>query len=187
MNLFVDTEFTHLSKDADLICMACVSENGDTFYAEFNDFDEDKVSDWVKENVYPHLRFRDRLTEVIGSSGEPDYVTSPNFQFKGNKSMVAHAFNQWLLDRGCTGIDYKMWFDFPVFDWILITEMFGGYDKFPPYIVSRPLDISVLFEDRTGDCAQSRESFAGATKDSMHDALADAWVLKKCYEILMDK
>ena len=55
MEIFLDTEFTGLQQDADLISVAMVSEDDRWFYAEFTDFDAAKLSDWHKENVLPYL------------------------------------------------------------------------------------------------------------------------------------
>ena len=55
MNLYFDTEFTGLVPGTTLISLGIVSENGDKFYAEFNDYNEDLVDDWVRENVISKL------------------------------------------------------------------------------------------------------------------------------------
>ena len=55
MKIFFDEEFTGLTKDNDLISVGLISENNDIFYAEFSDYDINKCSDWVKENVIANL------------------------------------------------------------------------------------------------------------------------------------
>ena len=54
MKLFLDTEFTDLLPDAQLISIGCVTEAGEQFYAE-TQFDALLASDWVCENVIIHL------------------------------------------------------------------------------------------------------------------------------------
>lgn len=55
MRVFFDTEFTDLTADADLISLGFVSENGPTLYLELSDWDQGKVSDFVRESVLPRL------------------------------------------------------------------------------------------------------------------------------------
>jgi hypothetical protein len=58
MKLFLDTEFTNLVKgQSDLISIALVAENGNSFYAEFSDTYQLKdCSNFVKEFVLPWLK-----------------------------------------------------------------------------------------------------------------------------------
>ncbi|SFN90457.1 protein of unknown function [Formivibrio citricus] len=57
MLLFLDTEFTGLDQpNPSLISLALVKEDGDFFYAELPpSFYTHRASDWVQENVLPHL------------------------------------------------------------------------------------------------------------------------------------
>lgn len=55
MRLFMDTEFTGLHKHAHLISIGIVSEDGRTFYAEFNDYPESQVDEWIRKNVIENL------------------------------------------------------------------------------------------------------------------------------------
>lgn len=57
MKVFFDTEFTGLHKDTTLISIGAISEDGRTFYAELNDYDESQVDDWIRENVINNLQF----------------------------------------------------------------------------------------------------------------------------------
>jgi len=180
LNIFFDTEFTDLDKNAELISLGCISENNDTFYAEFY-YDESKTSEWVKKNVIPNLLFND-IAETLIRETKPNKLV---YELKAGKETVCKSLQKWLMKIGYVGVNHKFWADFPVFDWIMFTDLFGGIDKFPDFILSRPLDISVLFEIATGDCTQNRERFVGANKDEAHNALFDAKVLKKCYDKLM--
>lgn len=54
--IFLDTEFTHLGQDADLISIGLVSECGNTFYAEVKEVNKVKCSQFVLDNVLPNLR-----------------------------------------------------------------------------------------------------------------------------------
>lgn len=55
MNLYFDTEFTGLHKDATLISIGIVSEDNKKFYAEFVDFDREQIDEWINANVLENL------------------------------------------------------------------------------------------------------------------------------------
>ena len=55
MKIFIDTEFTDLV-DMDLISIGLVTEAGQEFYAERDDFDVGLCNDFVRSQVLPLLR-----------------------------------------------------------------------------------------------------------------------------------
>ena len=57
--IFLDTEFTGLHQHTTLISLALVSESGEEFYAEFNDYDRNQVDDWLEHNVIRHLEMKE--------------------------------------------------------------------------------------------------------------------------------
>jgi hypothetical protein len=75
MKFWFDTEFIDDGKTIDLISIGIVSEDGREYYAESMDCDLSKASDWVKENVIPHLKGNPKLRtqiafEILGFAGE---------------------------------------------------------------------------------------------------------------------
>ncbi len=55
MKLFLDSEFTSLTQDAELISVALVSDTDEIFYGEIDDYNKQKCSFFVKETVVPEL------------------------------------------------------------------------------------------------------------------------------------
>jgi len=57
MKYFIDTEFSERGRlfPIQLISIGIVAEDGRTFYAVSAEFDEENCSDWVKQNVLPHV------------------------------------------------------------------------------------------------------------------------------------
>lgn len=55
MKYFYDTEFIENGKTIDLISIGIVCEDGREYYAISREFDGEKASDWVKENVLARL------------------------------------------------------------------------------------------------------------------------------------
>lgn len=59
--VFFDTEFTGLQQDTDLISIGFVAEDGEELYIELNDFREEKLDDWLRENVIANLEYPKEL------------------------------------------------------------------------------------------------------------------------------
>ena len=55
MNIFFDTEFTGLHKNTTLISIGLISETGKTFYAEFTDYNNTQIDNWIENNVINNL------------------------------------------------------------------------------------------------------------------------------------
>jgi hypothetical protein len=55
MRIFFDTEFIEDGRTIDLLSIGMVREDGATFYAEADWADKRRASQWVKDNVLPHL------------------------------------------------------------------------------------------------------------------------------------
>src|SRR5258707_8359702 len=56
MRYWYDTEFVDDGKTIDLISIGMVAEDGREYYAESTEVNRDKANDWVRANVFPHLR-----------------------------------------------------------------------------------------------------------------------------------
>ena len=55
MLIFLDTEFTGLIADPQLISIGLVTLDGQEFYAELSNIDLTDVDFWIEENVLPQL------------------------------------------------------------------------------------------------------------------------------------
>lgn len=172
--IFFDTEFTGLHQDTTLISIGMVSENGETFYAELNDYDKSQVNAWIDENVIGNL--------TINYPGE-GFQASANrtcWEVKGNRRMVAGQVSAWLYRFG----KVEMWSDCLAYDWVLFNELFGGAFSAPANVYYIPFDICTIFKIRGIDPDVSREEYSDMS-GTKHNALYDAQVIKACYEKLM--
>jgi len=75
MRIWFDTEFIEDGRTIDLISIGMVREDGATFYAECAECDLGRADDWVRENVFPHLKGRktqraEIAKEIIKFAGE---------------------------------------------------------------------------------------------------------------------
>ena len=105
MKIYIDTEFIEAPNHLELISIGMVKPTGDTYYAISADFDSEKATDWVKENVINQL--------------EPDIEPKPLEVIK--EEMV--TFVGYLIPQ--------FWAYFASFDWVLIQWMYGGMGKLP--------------------------------------------------------
>lgn len=172
--LFFDTEFTGLHQDTTLISIGIVADTGETFYAEFKDYDQSQVDTWIQKNVIDNL--------IINYPGEGFQTTADRtcWEVKGTKKMVAGQLAAWLYRFEAV----ELWSDCLAYDWVLFCDLFGGAAHIPGNVYYIPFDICTLFKVRDVDPDISRESFSGMS-GVKHNALFDAKVIKACYEILM--
>ena len=159
MKIFFDTEFTGLHKNTTLISIGLISEDGKTFYAEFNDYDKSQLDDWIIEHVIKNLKGDQR-----------------------SKEEVKEELTKWLMQFD----EVEMWSDCLAYDWILFNDIFGHAFKIPENVYYIPFDICTLFKMKGIDPDINREEFSGINGDK-HNALHDAKVIKACYEKLERK
>lgn len=176
MKLFFDSEFTGLNKSAKLISLGIVSENNQTFYAEFADYGP--VNGWIEENVIANLQMSKCSpgTEVHG----PDA-----YAVKGAIEFVSDKLKNWLN----SGEEIQFWGDCIAWDWVLLVDLIAeykdGYPTMPNGVSYIPMDICPLFWKAGIDPDVSREMFACLPDlSSKHNALHDARIIRACFEKL---
>lgn len=172
MKLFLDSEFTGLHQDTTLISIGLVSEEGHTFYAEFDDFDLSQVDGWIKENVTDRLWIQN-----------PELKYDHNIAYHVDDSEgIRRELLAWLSQFE----HVEMWSDCLAYDWVLFCQLFGGAFSVPENIYYIPFDLATLFKVKGIDPNVNRETFAGiAVADNKHNALWDARIIKACYEKVM--
>ncbi|MEM9008289.1 MAG: 3'-5' exoribonuclease [Cyanobacteria bacterium P01_F01_bin.86] len=171
MRIFFDTEFTGLHQNTRLISMGLITEDERTFYAEFNDYDETQLNEWLRENVVPYLQFREANTVM------PE-LNLEHHKMKANRSAVAKVLAAWLAQFESV----EMWADYPAYDWVLFCDLFGGSFRLPQGIGYNPFDVATLLKIAGIDPHVDRKVFAGLSGMNLHNALDDAKLAKKCYE-----
>lgn len=176
MHLFLDCEFTELSRHASLISMAIYGDNKKYFYAELNDFDKSTLSPWVVENVMDKLEFKDHHEFF----DEQQNV----IKIKGSSLSVSESLKMWLNKFE----SIEMWGDVPHFDWVLFCDLFRGALNIPKNVHFICRDIATLFWIKEIDINIQRTEFANIKEDykfSQHNALFDAYTIKVCYDKLI--
>lgn len=174
MKIFFDTEFTGLQKNTTLISMGCVTETGETFYAEFKDYDRTQINDWLQENVIRNLCLLSTSEDLPTMTGDG----KGNVTIIGEKWQVARLFWEWVRHFD----NVEMWSDVLAYDWFLFRDLFSdGY--YPENVYYIPFDIATLMKIKGVDPDVNREEYAGI-EGKKHNALHDAKVIKACYERL---
>lgn len=194
MKVFIDTEFTGLHRETTLISLGMVAETGQTFYAEFSDFDESQLNGWLTENVVSKLLFwklKDAKLFQVERKRELfcNWDDQHNVEMLGNTDKVCQCIMKWLnsisKDPNCASEhSIEIWGDNIAFDWVLFCDLFGHALNLPPCIQYIPFDIATLFRDRGMNPELDRAQFAGMERkeQNIHNALWDAKVAKACYE-----
>ena len=183
--IYFDTEFTGLHQETTLISIGCITDDGKTFYAEYTDYNKDQVTDWIKENVFPGLKY-------VSMEGDVDPFMKKDvneFQAVGDKEYVKDAFWQWIGMLGSKEI--RMYSDCLSYDWILFNSYYADVKdgmndlRNINYI---PIDLCTDLYSANVDPDINREEFAEHEGDEeKHNALFDAKIIKMCHAKLRDE
>lgn len=172
--IFFDSEFTGLHQNTTLISIGLVAETGKTFYAEFTDYSERQVDNWIQENVINNLHLT--LLSVHGQSQRVGITHT----VKGDSYLIKNELTKWFTQFN----QVEIWSDCLSYDWVLFCELFGGAFKIPKNVYYIPFDICTLFKEKGIDPDVNREEYAGLEGGQKHNALWDAKVIQACYEKL---
>jgi hypothetical protein len=182
MNIYWDSEFTGLHQHTTLISIGFITENDLTFYAEFTDYAQDQVDEWLQKNILEKLKFG--LDKDVGFTKS---IYLPEVEIKGDSVLI----KEWLLHWFERFDHIDLWSDCLSYDWVLLSELIAdrslGYPKFPEiFNYHSPYDILTLFEAKQVPVKErDREKFSGMIGEE-HNALWDAKVIKACYEKLVE-
>lgn len=112
MKFYIDTEFHEDGPDNPirLISLAIVCQDGRELYLENLDYDKSAASDWLKQNVLPHLR--------------PAEYGVPFAEIGDRIKKFVH---------GCTGtmVRPEFWGYFADYDWVVMCQCFGRMIDLP--------------------------------------------------------
>lgn len=166
--IFFDTEFTGLHQNTTLISIGLISECNKTFYAEFTDYDQNQLDEWMQYNVIANL--------TLKYYTDKDYKPSDkNVKTKGTKGHIKKALKEWLSQFD----NVEIWSDCLSYDWVLFNQIFGHAFNIPKNVYYIPFDICTLFYTKGIDADISREVFAEMENEpdsQKHNALWDARV-----------
>lgn len=186
MNIYFDCEFTGLHKNTTLISIGMVTENGDTFYAEFADYDIKECDEWIKTNVIDKLLFNDKVDhydiDIIGKKS----------MLKDDKTGVFVELYEWMeLVRNGEYVQFVS--DVCHYDMMLLIDLItnGGTAFNLPGFISPVChdinhDIADYYEISDKEAFdKSREEiltdFKRTVDGEKHNSLYDAKVIMEIY------
>jgi len=194
MNIYFDTEFTGLDhKDPDLISLGCVAETGEKFYAEFDNYDISKCSDWVKENVIANLVIKgEHVDGKIDDTGNPFFDNT----FVGDSEFIKKMLTKWLEIVNPNNERIQFVSDVCHYDFYLLCNLFGGAFNLPENVNPACYDICQdLVDENDGDIKDMFDAFDYSREEACkfynegklpegtkHNSLYDAMVIKMIYE-----
>ena len=179
--VYWDCEFTGLHKDTTLISIALASEDGHCFYAEFNDYAEDQVDEFIEDFILDKLVMTHLTEEHSSRIDNVIYV-------KGDTKFIAKVVDKWLSRYN--GHIIEMWSDCLSYDWVLFVNLYGTAFDLPENIYYIPFDICTLMKATGVDPDINREEFIKSeglmmNKNNKHNALNDTLVIKACHDKLI--
>ena len=172
MNYFFDCEFCESPGKLVFISMAMIRGDGESIYVESKDFDEDDADDWVKDNVFPHLKWRfkeDPETPVVTKDGHTDVF--------GTNDEIAAELNKFLSkERDDSPVFWSYYADY---DWVAFCQLFGSMVNLPKHFPMYCKDLKQYLDDF------SLFEHKPEQKGTEHDPMADAEYHKELYDFLV--
>jgi len=158
--IFFDTEFSSNDHvNAELLSLGMVKYSGEELYIEFKF--KSKVSDWVKENVLPHLN-DEKVSRNVAINKIKKFVRND----KPYLTAFVYPFDYLLMDKLFGWDELQKLFHWPPIDFASI--LFGNNIDPETYYTK---DKNIFFK-RIG---------IDASKYSLHNALDDAKLLRDVY------
>ena len=170
-----------LYKDAKLISIGLVSDDGREFYAEFIDIDVNSQDDWIKQNVLVNTAYYGNK-DIKG-------ITDSNNYYIGDKTIIQKYLKEWLLQFG----DIQLISDVCHYDMVLFIDIFGSAFDLPENVCASCHDINqdiaayYMIDEKTA-FDFSREQILSDNEiyieGDKHNSLYDAKVIKNLYNIV---
>ena len=117
MKYFLDTDFIDDGKTIDLISIGIVAEDGRTYYAEPQECDLTCASEWVVDNVIPHL------------TGD-----------KKPHKQIADEIAEFIIPDG----NIEIWTYYGAYDWVAFCQLYGRMIDIPRHIPQFTCELKML-------------------------------------------
>jgi hypothetical protein len=182
--IFWDMEFTGLHKLSTPLSIGLVAEDGREFYAEFTDFDEMQINQWLIDNVMSHLVLGDY--DFVRDYKPDDKLV----KVKGDTELIAQTLGAWLDFYKEDGVE--MWGDCLAYDWVLFVSIFGSAFDIPEHILYLPMDLCTALKLCRQDPDTDRVMFVYGSEDKIpasdigtHNSLYDARIMMEVYKKIL--
>lgn len=142
LKIWFDTEFIEDGKTIDLISIGMVREDGAILYFENGQCDFSRASDWVKQNVLPHIT---KAEDVWRSRRE---IAEAIVEFAGEKP--------------------EFWAYYADYDWVVLCQLYGTMMDLPKGWPMYCRDVKQLCDDLGNPKLPKQTS---AEHDALADAI----------------
>ena len=144
LQVYFDTEFTGLYRDTSLMSIGMVTRlNGKTrgLYCEANDYDMDKLNEWLEENVVENMLFND-LEDVYRKN--KTICMCKTATFKLAHDYIIPFLQELSIDDVNAGGSGKIQLvsDVCHFDFVLFIDLFGTAFDLPSFVSPTCVDIN---------------------------------------------
>ena len=149
------------------------------FYAEFTDYDQSQIDQWLQENVV------DRFI-LTGMSDRTYKTTEKTNFFKGNVDWVL-SHSQGLKNWFCSFEEQIVLAGAGTgYDWVLLRSIMKikYMEDIPSYLDNWPIDVISISRWEGYDPQEEyfKENFIGSTdRSNKHNALEDAQIIREVY------
>ena len=180
--IFLDTEFTGLHKLTTLISVALVCEDGNEYYAELTDYDENQVTPFITKEVINKLFIKD-FDLYRDYNPEAKSVT-----VQGNLDLVKQTLTDWLHKYKDEGVE--IWVESPAYCWGLFVDIFGGVGYLPKQMGKVPYDLFTAYKLYGFDPQADKKTFLPDYDNLItfgeNNSLNDARINMQIYKKLLD-
>jgi hypothetical protein len=159
--LFFDTEFIDTGERIHLLSIGVVRGDGATYYAEAEEADLMLASDWVRQNVLPHMTY---MKTPPGGGPADAWALKPCAQIAADLIDFAGDSPEW-------------WAYMADYDWVVLSQLYGP-------LVNRPQGWPFWCHD-----VMQYAELAGVDPHDLpqdgieHHALADAQWTKQLWDV----
>jgi hypothetical protein len=193
MKFWLDTEFIDDGKTIELISIGIVSEDGREYYAQSCEFDLDKISEWVQENVLPSLHFCPYQTTIDSDFDFKGALKSTlDAHCRGQCTKVSHHYSDCLwrtrrqiADELQTFCDPQVhgtpefWGWCSAYDFVALCQLFGTMMDLPAGFPHYMRDLQYLLDERGVE-----DDKLPPQSENIHNALVDAQYIQQVCELL---
>jgi hypothetical protein len=195
MKYFIDTEFIEgfhkplfgkRRHFIDLISIGIVAEDGRTYYAISKEYEYDKASDWVKENIITPLY----LSTVNGDQRNQFTIENFHKYYGLSHGNIAEGIKRFcdptlfLHNTAEPNIDFYAYY--ADYDWVVFCSLFGRMIDLPKGFPMYCRDLKQMFDEKyPADLRKDIRNLPYYPKQTdEHNALADAKWNKELYKFL---
>lgn len=200
MLVYFDTEFEGLYKDAKLISIGLVADDGRELYCELADIDVTKQNEWIVDNVLANTAlysnqvgdYKSIADFINNKCSFVEDITDPSNYFCGYKQEVADKIKNWLSVYD----EVQLVSDVSHYDMVQFIDLFEEAFKLPDNICAYCHDINQdiasylnISDKQAFDYSREQILFDNgmAITGKKHNSLYDAHVIKSIYKIVNKK